>query len=340
MPSEISVFLFLTEQCNLTCDHCYVSSGPKRTVTMPAGTIAKALDVFGASGADDFRLTGGEPSLHPEFETVINDIAKRGHRVRLVSNGKRLFGNSNAKHIFALLDACWISAYGTTPERHERVAGTGALSLRSLELWVGELTAEGFRVGLSVLLSPGDLDHIEELLERTSVAGIRRLRLLPLEPDGRATSNPNTAWAGWPTELQAIYDLLARYDWSTRFDTLTLNDPFDLGNRFIRGPDSCLLHSRRMWSVVPNGDIYSCCFNVYQEAHKVGNVADPHVDNLLSGWDLPLVKHPCRAFEESYWRHPLLRRVTCPISALSVLKGNSLPPSPSNNFVAIRSLND
>jgi len=139
-------------------------------------------------------------------------------------------------------------------------------------------------------------------------------RIFSLNADGDRTG----AWA-------VRYDPVALAQ--SRFDILTLNDPFDLGGRFIRGPDSCLLHSRRMWSVVPNGDIYSCCFNVYQEAHKVGSVADPRVADLLSAWALPVPECPCRAFEESYWQNARPRGVTCPISAISVLKGKSLPLS-------------
>src|SRR5260370_1697513 len=132
MRREASVFLFLTEQCNLTCSHCYVSSGPTRTVWMPYEMVEKTLNLFGATGIDDFRLTGGEPTLHPRFESIVKSIAERGHRVRLISNGKRLYQSVGAKRLLALVDVCWISAYGTTPERHARVAGMAALPLHEL----------------------------------------------------------------------------------------------------------------------------------------------------------------------------------------------------------------
>jgi len=323
MRSDASVFLFLTEQCNLTCSHCYVSSGPARTVSMPNEITQKTLDVFGASGVDDFRLTGGEPTIHPRFESILETIAARGHRVRLVSNGKKLYHNPNAKRLLSFLDVCWISAYGTTPERHARVAGAGAFPLCDLERWVGELAGLGFRIGLSVLLCPGDSEHINDLLRRTSAVGVRRLRLLPVEPDGRAASISNGMWARWPSEVKIIYDLLLASDNRNRFDVLTLNDPFDLCDRLVRGEDSCLLHSRRMWSVTPNGDIYSCCFNVYQPAHRVCNIRDSLLIQQLSGWALPANGKPCRAFDDGFWRDVRPKKTTCPISALSLATGTS-----------------
>jgi MoaA/NifB/PqqE/SkfB family radical SAM enzyme len=292
---------------------------------MPYEMVEKTLNLFGTTGIDDFRLTGGEPTLHPRFESIVKSIAERGHRVRLISNGKRLYQSGSAKRLLALVDVCWISAYGTTPERHARVAGVGALPLHELERWVGELTADGFRIGLSVLLSPGDSGHVNELLESTFAAGVRRLRLLPLEPDGRAASTPTALWVGWPTELQVIYELLKVGGKTAQFEVLTLNDPFDFGDRFVHGQDSCLLRSRRMWSVVPNGDIYSCCFNVYQPAHRVANVEDLTVGDFLSKWTLRAPEHPCRAFEDGYWQGARPKRATCPISSLSVLSSKPLP---------------
>jgi MoaA/NifB/PqqE/SkfB family radical SAM enzyme len=323
MKSKTSVFLFLTERCNLACGHCYVSSGPTRTPSMPIETVRKALDVFGAAGADDFRLIGGEPTIHPHYKEIIRNIVQRGNRVRLVSNGKQLFRDPHAKQVFALLDVCWISAYGTTPERHAQVAGKGALPLVELEGWIGQLASEGYRIGISVLLSPGDSFHVDGLLKRASRAGIRRVRLLPLEPDGRAALNPRTTWTEWPAEVQAIHNLIVRTGWNSHFDVLTLNDLFDVGGRFARGVNSCLLKTRRMWSLVPNGDIYSCCFNVYETGHKVGNLSDPRTNDLLSNWAIPTPEHPCRVFDDQYWNDGSPKSVTCPISSISFLSSES-----------------
>src|ERR1039458_4659999 len=157
MGSEVSVFLYLTDKCNLSCSHCYVMSGPSAVRgTMPRDTIRKALDIFERMGETDVRLMDGEPTVHPEFLDVVTELRHRCQGVRLVSNGMRLYRDSNLKDVLYWLDLCWISAYGTTPERHSSIAGQGALEFRELQQWVGKLSGDGCKIGLSVLLSPGD----------------------------------------------------------------------------------------------------------------------------------------------------------------------------------------
>lgn len=285
---------------------------------MSLAILAKSLDVFNAFGATDFRLTGGEPTVHPEFETVLKNISDRGHRIRLVSNGKRFLGKESAMPLLELVDMCWISAYGTTAERHAQMAGAGALPLQAIERWVAEYTAQNASIGLSVLLSPGDSAHIDEALDRFSCLGIKRLRFLPLEPDGRANLVPARSWSGWQSELKQIYEQLICRARNATFRVLTLNDPFDLGGQFSHGWESCLLRSRRMFSVVPSGDIYSCCFNAYQPEHKLGNVNDAGIIEFLPGWCVRTPELPCRAFDHSYWKDALPQKTTCPISTISV----------------------
>ena len=203
-----------------------------------------------------------------------------------------------------------------------QVGGLNALPLCELEQWVGNLALEGIRIGLSVLLSPGDSAHVEEFLERAYSVGIRRFRFIPLEPDGRASLVPTAQWSEWPAELNGILSTLLRARRTTELQLLTLNDPFDLRHSVTHAGDSCLLHSRRLPSVAPNGDIYSCCFNVFRQAHKIGNILAPEAMDFTKG-PFRLSELPCRALEPLYWKDARPQRVTCPISSISLVSCSS-----------------
>jgi len=317
MMATNCVFLFLTERCNLSCAHCYVSSSPQLDNIMQLPTVLAAIEVFQDRGITDFRLIGGEPTIHPEFEAICHAILSAGCNLRLVSNGIKMFKDPRLLTLLERTTMCWISTYGTTPAKHETLGGSGCISLARLERWVGDLSGMGYQVGLSILLTPGDRLNIHGTIERLVKVGIRNVRFIPLEPDGRGALMI-VPWHDWEQELRAIYDEIAKSTYSGAFDMLAINDPFDLGGRFEHGYDSCLLHRRQMWSVVPGGDVYSCCFNVFASDHRVGHINDPTVGNQIQTWQLPSIERPCRAFNDGYWRQPGPLKVTCPLSSISL----------------------
>ncbi len=72
----------LTERCNLRCKFCYNSCTPV-TCERPFDI----LDAVAASGALELILTGGEPSLHPEFFKILEHARTLFPRVMVQSNG-------------------------------------------------------------------------------------------------------------------------------------------------------------------------------------------------------------------------------------------------------------
>lgn len=308
-----TVFLFLTEQCNLACQHCYVSASPALTNHMSEQVFERALSVFRHSlGVLDFRLTGGEPTVHPHFRDIVAVLHAHQCRVRLITNGKRLYGNPDMTKLLKSLDSCWVSAYGTTPQQHMTIGGSQALPLETLETWVGELTRRGHAIGVSILLNPGDAAHVLSALDRLQAAGVRRVRLLPAQPDGRGASLYD--WRLWPAEIQDIFALLRQSSAPAQFDVLQFNDAFDLAAQYANGSQSCLLHHRTMWSLVPDGDLYSCCFNAYDDRHRVGHIMDPRIMERLATWRVTDLRVPCRALVPDFWAGGTQLETSCPIS--------------------------
>ena len=59
----------INEHCNLTCPVCFADSSPQKSKHLSVDTISRMLDALVASeGEPDLvQLSGGEPTLHPEF---------------------------------------------------------------------------------------------------------------------------------------------------------------------------------------------------------------------------------------------------------------------------------
>lgn len=67
--------------CNLSCVHCHVNAGPKRTELMRRETIDQVLAFIDQKGIKVLDLTGGAPEMNPEFRYLVTEARKRNVEV-------------------------------------------------------------------------------------------------------------------------------------------------------------------------------------------------------------------------------------------------------------------
>jgi uncharacterized radical SAM superfamily Fe-S cluster-containing enzyme len=83
----------ITDHCNLRCPTCYAASGPERLTHRSMDQVRAMLDAVIASEgeADVVQLSGGEPTLHPQFFDVLAEARARPIRhLMLNTNGIRI----------------------------------------------------------------------------------------------------------------------------------------------------------------------------------------------------------------------------------------------------------
>jgi radical SAM/Cys-rich protein len=68
-------------RCNLSCTHCHVNAGPKRTEVMSRESIDWVIRVLQQGGISLLDLTGGAPELNPHFTTLVEAATTLGVRV-------------------------------------------------------------------------------------------------------------------------------------------------------------------------------------------------------------------------------------------------------------------
>ncbi|MDR2874549.1 MAG: radical SAM protein [Methylobacillus sp.] len=68
----------ITDHCNLRCPICYADSSPQRQTSRDLATVERMLDAIVANEGepDVVQISGGEPTLHPQFFEIL-DAAKR-----------------------------------------------------------------------------------------------------------------------------------------------------------------------------------------------------------------------------------------------------------------------
>ena len=57
--------------CNLSCTHCHVNAGPKRTELMDKAMVDLILDFVKRENINTLDLTGGAPEMNPHFKYLV-----------------------------------------------------------------------------------------------------------------------------------------------------------------------------------------------------------------------------------------------------------------------------
>jgi radical SAM protein with 4Fe4S-binding SPASM domain len=88
--APLMAWVELTRACNLRCPHCFVEAGAPREVEMPTERILRLLDEWAELGVFSVVITGGEPSIHPDFLKIVHYAHSLGFTVAIASNGMPL----------------------------------------------------------------------------------------------------------------------------------------------------------------------------------------------------------------------------------------------------------
>src|SRR5688572_12822232 len=81
----VNVHLIPIRRCNLSCGYCneYDDHSPP----VPTEAVLRRIDRLAALGTGIITLSGGEPLLHPDVESIIGHIRRRGAIATLITNG-------------------------------------------------------------------------------------------------------------------------------------------------------------------------------------------------------------------------------------------------------------
>lgn len=83
----------VTDHCNLTCPVCYAASSPARVTHRPLEQVEFMLDrvVRNEGHPDIVQISGGEPTVHPEFFAILDAAKARPIKhLMLNTNGLRI----------------------------------------------------------------------------------------------------------------------------------------------------------------------------------------------------------------------------------------------------------
>ena len=185
-PSLSQLYVYVTNRCNCTCKHCWIVPGlPEARVQ---GDHYLSADVFEAAvaeakplGLSAVKWTGGEPTIHPGFPSLLIKMRKHGLTGRLETNGMevtpalaRLLRASGATHIAVSLD-------GASTETHDAIRGVRGAQRRALR-GVRILVEAGFAPQIIMSIMRENVAELESLLALAEDVGAGSVKLNIVQP--------------------------------------------------------------------------------------------------------------------------------------------------------------
>ena len=122
----------LTDRCNFRCFYCLPHGEPPiapKEQMLSYEEIEYLCDIFVSLGIEKIRLTGGEPMMRRDIETIIGKLAAlkpRLHDLALTTNGYFLPGRAESMKA-AGLDRITISIDSLKPDVFKRMTGVDVL---------------------------------------------------------------------------------------------------------------------------------------------------------------------------------------------------------------------
>lgn len=172
-----------TRRCNLSCEHCYTSSGPAERGELSLALLGAALEDAVRLGYRQLAVSGGEPLLYRELAGLLARARALGMITTLTTNGT-LLTPARWQPLAPLVDFVAVSLDGLEAEhdRLRRRRGTFVRTLANLHA----LRAAGTHFGLLFTLTQHNVDAVEPLVELALQHGARGLQIHPLSLEGRA----------------------------------------------------------------------------------------------------------------------------------------------------------
>lgn len=252
MALERLVF-HLTDRCQLACNHCLRDPGGKIS-ELEIGLVESVMDQ--AQKLYDnchVGLTGGEPTMHPEFYRVIDAIAERGFTWHMVSNGERFdeVASRLAERPARLqsLTTVNFSLDGASQETNDAIRAPG--SFRAVLKAASVCQARRIPFLLKTTVSARNLREIEQIALLASQLGAKKLSFCFAQPTGtdfdRVLHMPAVKWQQAVDRIdrvRAMFSMECFHSWTGFCDR-----PFQI----------CEMWSHQTLNVDYQGRLNFCC---------------------------------------------------------------------------------
>lgn len=200
----------LTDRCQLDCAHC-LRDPAQKPKDLPVDIIRKVLtEARRVYRSNQVALTGGEPTLHPDIEGVLDTIVELEYTWHIVTNGRRfdafLRRLRDVPARLQRLTAVNFSLDGADEATHDAIRGKG--SYRDVMMGATLCTAHSIPFVLQMVVNAKNAHQIEPMGLLASQLGAMRASFSMLQATGthhdRELYLSPSAWRGIQDRIERL----------------------------------------------------------------------------------------------------------------------------------------
>lgn len=190
VPPLTSLYLYISGSCNLACRHCWIVPNYLPDGNINGGLfvkleyVEKAVREAKPLGLRSIKLTGGEPTLHPQFRELVSLIHAEGVAITMETNGLlindelALFLRENKVSFVS------VSLDGATKGVHEELRNVASSYERAIN-GIKSLVRAGFSPQMICTLHQGNIHEISEIVTLASHLGCGSIKFNHIQSTGR-----------------------------------------------------------------------------------------------------------------------------------------------------------
>ncbi|HHC19238.1 MAG TPA: radical SAM protein [Euryarchaeota archaeon] len=189
LPAPFLIVWNFTNMCNLRCKHCYQRADKPLPNELSLKEKIMVVDQLDKAGVAAIALSGGEPTIHPHFYTILHEIASRGIYAAVATNGWVFADIEKLMKAKKLgLRYVEVSVDSANPRKHDWFRGTPGSWERAVKALENAVKL-GVNHAMAVTITKANIYEVEDLLDLAESIGVKRVVFFNFVPVGRGKDN-------------------------------------------------------------------------------------------------------------------------------------------------------
>lgn len=292
-----NVYLYITEACQLRCEHCYMGERLERALKMSLPQIIDTLATWRRLGGSKLTILGGEPTLHPDYCPAVRAARRLGYEhVITTTNAQppalrkfRQLTHDDFSYVQVSLD-------GGSPASHDPIRGTGTFDAALAT--TSELTKRGFDTRIICTVNQGNRTDALKLLDIADQLGVSLVKFHVFSTIGTGHGNQDLAMSppGWIAFCDALNEIAKGYRTRVWYQpTYARRD--QMARYAAEGYQGCIGRTLDRISIFPDGRCYVCSYlfdtDLYFARMDGDQVRLNHGENEFDLFTRPLMRSAC-----------------------------------------------
>lgn len=161
--APLSVYLNVTNECNLRCIYCSADSGTPYSNELSLEEIYGVIDSLREAKVFHVTVTGGEPFVRKDIFLILEKLVQSRIKVGIISNGTIVTDEIVRRLVSLKIDEMRVSLDATSPEAND--AARGHAAFRRAYRGVKVLLDHGIRPTILVTVNKFNYDQVETIVE-------------------------------------------------------------------------------------------------------------------------------------------------------------------------------